>query len=53
MYCDLKLLDDWFRANELSLNLSKTVLMNFWQTKTKTKLELGKMVIPTVTSTKF
>ena len=30
MMHDLKLLDEWIKANQLSLNLSKTVLMNFW-----------------------
>ena len=27
---DMSILDDWFRANQLSLNLSKTVSMLFW-----------------------
>ena len=29
---DMSLLMDWFRANKLSLNISKTVVMRFWQT---------------------
>ena len=50
---DLKLLDDWFKANHLSLNLSKTVLMNVWQKGKIIQLELDKVKIPTVTTTKF
>ena len=53
MMHDLKLLDDWFKANQLSLNLSKTVFMNFWQKGKIIQLELDKVKIPTVTTTKF
>ena len=50
---DLKLLDEWFKANQLSLDLSKTVLMNFWQNGKDIKLDLENTPIPTVTTTKF
>ena len=53
MQHDLKLLDDWFRANQLSLNLSKTVLMNFWQNGNNVNLDLDDIPIPTATTTKF
>ena len=33
MYHDLTILLEWFNANQLSLNLSKTVMMNFWPGK--------------------
>ena len=50
---DLKLLDNWFRAIQLSLNLSKTVLMNFWQNGNNVNLDLDDIPIPTATTTKF
>ena len=50
---DLKLLDDWFRANQLSLNFSKTVLMNFWQNGNDVNLDLNDIQIPIATTTKF
>ena len=53
MQHNLKLLDDWFRANQLSLNLSKTVLMNFWQNGNNVNLDLDDIPIPTATTTKF
>ena len=33
MHHDLTILLEWFSANQLSLNLSKTVMMNFWPGK--------------------
>ena len=33
---DVELLTSWFRANKLSLNLAKTVLMTFWDSKNMT-----------------
>ena len=50
---DLKLLDEWFKTNQLSLNLLKTMLMNFWQNGKDIKLDLENTPIPTVTTTKF
>ena len=37
---DMNILKDWFRANQLSLNISKTNLMLFWPK--------GKMMIVTI-----
>ena len=53
MMHDLKLLDEWFKANQLLLNLSKTVLMNFWQKGKNVQLELDKIPILIVSTTKF
>ena len=52
---DLKILEDWFNANKLTLNLSKTVAMLFNRSKNTTKLELkvGMLDIPQVKETKF
>ena len=33
MYHDLTILFEWFSANQLSLNLNKTMMMNFWPGK--------------------
>ena len=33
MYHDLTILLEWFSANQLSLNLNKTMMMNFWPGK--------------------
>ena len=52
---DLKLLSDWFKANKLTLNLSKTVAMHFTN-KTNAQLEhleIGCYNIPVVKETKF
>ena len=53
MWHDLKLLDDGFKANQLSLNLSKMVLMNFWQNGNNIKLDLDDIPVLIVTTTKF
>ena len=44
---------DWFDANKLSLNLNKTVIIQFWPSKTKLKIKVGDVEIPLVNSTKF
>ena len=33
MYHDLTIVLEWFSANQLSLNLNKTMMMNFWPGK--------------------
>ena len=53
MWHDLKLLDNWFKANQLLLNLSKMVLMNFWQNGNNMKLDIDDIPVPIVTTTKF
>ena len=53
MYHDLTILSDWFKANQLSLNLNKTILMHFWPGKRRIKILVDDIVIPQVTSCKF
>ena len=47
------LLMDWFHANKLSLNLNKTVLMQFWPGKKKIKVSMDGYEIPSAESTRF
>ena len=47
------LLTDWFCMNKLSLNLNKTVLMQFWPGKEKTKVNMAGYEIPSVECTRF
>ena len=49
---DMELLTSWFRANELSVNLAKTVLMTFWVSKNMTII-VDNTPIPQVTQTIF
>ena len=49
---DMELLTSWFRANELSLNLAKTVLMTFWVSKNMTII-VDNTPIPQVAQTIF
>ena len=54
---DLINLENWFAANSLSLNTSKTFAMKFWQDSNmcneKLKLQLNLTMIPIVGHTKF
>ena len=50
---DLNIMIDWFNANKLSLNLQKTVSMQFWNNTANLNLYVGETIIPTVESTKF
>ena len=50
---DLSLMTDWFNANRLSLNLHKTVAMQFWNNNTNLELRVDNVKIPVVESTKF
>ena len=51
---DLNVLKDWFQANQLTLNLDKTVCMHFGgNTKTKMSIAIGGITLPMVTQTKF
>ena len=52
---DLKTLSDWFKANKLTLNLSKTVAIHFNRKKTDCteSLTVGKNEIQFVDATKF
>ena len=51
--CDLEILLDWFNANQLSINLEKTVMMQFWPKNAKIKIKARNNVIPIVRNTKF
>ena len=44
---------DWFKANQLSLNLSKSVLLYFWEKRNQTRLTVCNIEIPISDSTKF
>ena len=50
---DMAILHDWFKANQLSLNLSKTALMKFWPGNTKYDIAIEGNTIPQVQATKF
>ena len=52
---DFVLLIDWFRVNKLSLNIAKTVTMEFWLNKNGRckELKLTGHKIPIVEHTKF
>ena len=50
---DLEILFDWFRANQLSINLDKTVMMQFWSKHDKIKIRAMNNPIPNVWNTKF
>ena len=52
---DINLVMNWFRANKLLLNISKTVVMRFWPTKhaNSQSLDIADVQIPIVHVTKF
>ena len=51
---DLKILQDWFQANKLTLNLNKTVVMIIGTKIPKNyKIEIDNHTLPVVTATKF
>ena len=50
---DLNIMIDWFNANKLSLNLQKTVAMQFWSNNTNLNLHVNNTEILIVESTKF
>ena len=50
---DLSLKTDWFNANKLSLNLYKTVAMQFWNNNANLELRVDDLKIPLVECTKF
>ena len=53
MYHDLTILLEWFSANQLSLNLNKTVMMNFWPGEKKVNIQIDDITISSVTRCKF
>ena len=52
---DFNSLQQWFTANKLTLNLSKTVTMNFWpeQMDNEIKITTSEDPLPSVKSTRF
>ena len=50
---DMEMLLDWFRANQLSINLDKTVMMHFWSKGDHITVKVSDNPIPCVQSTKF
>ena len=53
MIHDMNLFADWFKANQLSLNMSKTVSMLFWPGKHKLDITIDGQHIPQVKQTRF
>ena len=49
---DMTLLSDWYKANQLSLNINKMVLVKFWPDK-PFELKVGDTTIKNSVSTKF
>ena len=50
---DLCLMQSWFSANKLSLNISKTVAIKFWHNSSNFRVSINNKIVPTVDSTKF
>ena len=50
---DLNMLLNWFKANKLSLNLQKTVMMWFGKNSNNVKIKMNDITIPTSKYTKF
>ena len=53
MIHDPEILIEWLKANQLSLNLLKSVLMYFWETRDQTQLVVNDVRIPISDSTNF
>ena len=50
---DMELLIQWFKANQLSLNMSKTTLIQFWPDKKNFTIEVNSEPIKEAETTKF
>ena len=50
---DLELLVDWFKANQLSLNMEKTTMIKFWPDTTPFEIHIGDTIMKTSKFTKF
>ena len=53
MFHDMDLLNNWFKANQLSLNMSKTVCISCWDGKPGITVTVEGLKIPNVQVTKF
>ena len=49
---DMELLNSWLSSNQLSLNMSKTVMMTFWNTP-ELYVSINHTLIPNVNQTRF
>ena len=50
---DMSILTDWYQANQLSLNVNKTVLVKFWPDKKPFTIKVGEITLVNTKSTKF
>ena len=50
---DMGMLTDWFKANQLSLNVEKTILIKFWPNNAPFEVNIGNSTIKNSSSTKF
>ena len=50
---DIELLMDWFKANQLSLNMEKTTMIKFWPDTTPFEIHIGDTIIKTSKFMKF
>ena len=50
---DMNLLSDWYKANQLSLNVNKTVLLKFWSNNTPFNIHTEQKIISNSNSAKF
>ena len=50
---DMNMIIDWFNANQLSLNLEKTVLLKFWSKEKSFEITIHDQVVKNSKSTKF
>ena len=50
---DMELLIQWFKANQLSLNMSKTMLVRFWPDNSNFIIEVNNEPIKEAEATKF
>ena len=50
---DMILLMNWYKANKLSLNIEKTVLMKYWPDTTKFTIDIAKTMLTNDRCTKF
>ena len=50
---DMSILMDWYKANKLSLNMNKTVLLKFWPGEQSSSARVGGTLIENTPSTRF
>ena len=50
---DIEILTDWFKANQLSLNMEKTIMIKFWPDNIPFEVHIEDIIIKNSKSTKF